>query len=104
MLRILRESGGFPQTVSEQAIVDAQQLLARIEGIWTAPEAAATLAALLQMLDERQVDATARIVLVLTGAGIKHPPPPLPPPVHLAGAPEDILERVRQVLGTAQSA
>jgi threonine synthase len=104
MLRILRESGGFPQTVSEQAIVDAQQLLARVEGIWTAPEAAATLAALLQMLDERQVDATARIVLVLTGAGIKHPPPPLPPPVHLAGAPEDILERVRQVLGTAQSA
>jgi len=103
MLRILRETGGFPLGVSEPAIVDAQRLMARVEGIWTAPEAAATVAALLRMLDERLVDGTARIVLVLTGAGIKYAPPPLSPPVPLAGAPEEILGRVRQVLGIRPS-
>jgi hypothetical protein len=77
--------------------------MARVEGIWTAPEAAATVAALLRMLDERLVDGTARIVLVLTGAGIKNAPPPLSPPVPLAGAPEEILGRVRQVLGIRPS-
>jgi threonine synthase len=103
MLRILRETGGFPLAVGEPAIVDAQRLMARVEGIWTAPEAAATVAALLRMLDERLVDGTARIVLVLTGAGIKNAPPPLSPPVPLAGAPEEILGRVRQVLGIRPS-
>ena len=103
MLRILRETGGLPLAVSEPAIVDAQRLMARVEGVWTAPEAAATVAALLRMLDERLVDGTARIVLVLTGAGIKYAPPPLSPPVPLAGAPEEILGRVRQVLGIRPS-
>jgi threonine synthase len=99
MLRLMRDTGGFPWAVGEQAIVDAQRLLARVEGIWTAPEAAATLAALLRMLDEGLVDLTARVVLVLTGAGIKYPPPSLPAAVHLQGSAEEILARVRQVLG-----
>jgi threonine synthase len=76
--------------VGELAIVEAQRLMARVEGIWTAPEAAATLAALIRMLDERQVDAAARIVIILTGSGIKYPPPPLAQPVHLA-VPEEML-------------
>jgi hypothetical protein len=42
------------------------------------------------MLDERQVDAAARIVIILTGSGIKYPPPPLAQPVHLA-VPEEML-------------
>jgi threonine synthase len=104
MLRLLRETGGFPMPVSERSIVEAQRLLARLEGIWTAPEAAATVAALLRLLDERQVDVTARIVLVLTGAGIKHPAPALPPTVHLEGGPEECLSRVQQVLGAHQPA
>jgi threonine synthase len=98
MLRILRDTGGAARGVSEQAILDAQRLMARVEGIWTAPEAAATLAALLQMKDEGQVTGTTRIVLVLTGAGIKYPPPPLPAPVHLDGAPAEMLARVRQAI------
>ena len=104
MLRILRETEGFPRPVSEPAIIAAQRLLAREEGIWTAPEAAATVAALLQMVDERLVDPSERVVLVLTGAGIKYPPPPLPAPIHLEGGPEQISARIRRVLGTTQSA
>jgi threonine synthase len=104
MLRLMRDTGGFPWPVGEQAIVDAQRLLARTEGIWTAPEAAATLAALLRMLDEGLVDAGARVVLVLTGAGIKYPPPSLPAAVHLEGSPGEILALVRKVLGAPGAA
>jgi len=78
MLKIMRDTGGHARAVSEQGIVDAQKLLARVEGIWTAPEAAAALAALCQMKDAGEVDAGARIVIVLTGAGIKNSPPALP--------------------------
>jgi len=98
MLRILRDTGGFPQPVGEDEIVSAQRLLAKVEGIWTAPEAAATLAALLHMKDESDVEAGTRVVLVLTGAGIKYRPPSMPRPVHLEGSPEAMLARVKQAI------
>jgi threonine synthase len=69
-----------------------------VEGIWTAPEAAATLAALLHMKDEGEVEAGTRVVLVLTGAGIKYGPPSMPRPVHLEGSPEAMLARVKQAI------
>jgi threonine synthase len=100
MLGILRDTGGFPRGVSEESIVEAQRLMARMEGIWTAPEAAATLAALAQMKDEGLISATTRVVLILTGTGIKYPPPPLPRPIHLEGSPEEMRARVRQAVGT----
>jgi threonine synthase len=98
MLRILRETGGRPQPVSESAILEAQKLLGRVEGIWTGPEAAAALAALCLMKEAGEVDSGARVVLVLTGAGIKNPPPPLPPPIHLEGDPDRVLATVRQAI------
>jgi threonine synthase len=99
MLRIMRDTGGHARAVSERGIVEAQRLLARVEGIWTAPEAAAALAALCQMKDAGEVDAGARIVIVLTGAGIKNSPPALPAPAHLEGDEAQILTRVRKALG-----
>jgi len=99
MLGILRETGGHGRAVSEREIVEAQKLLARVEGIWTAPEAAAALAALIQMKDGRLLDAGTRTVVVLTGAGIKNAPPSLPSPVHLEGDEEQVLTRVKQAIG-----
>jgi threonine synthase len=99
MLRILRETDGFPRGVSDESIVEAQRLMARVEGTWTAPEAAATLAALVQMKDEGLISPTIRVVLILTGAGIKYTPPPLARPIHLEGSPSRMLERVKQAIG-----
>src|SRR5574337_188631 len=98
MLQVLRESQGDAVAVSEAEIVEAQKLLARLEGIWTAPEAAATLAALLRLKDGGRLDRGGRIVLLLTGAGIKNPPPPLPPALDLTGPESTLLERVRRAL------
>lgn len=99
MLRILRESDGDAIAVSERAIAEAQRLLARLEGVWTSPEGAALVAALAIMKDRGQVAAEARVVIMLTGAGIKNPPPELPTPIDLAGSDEEIRMTVRGALG-----
>ena len=100
MLRILRDSGGDAIAVSERAIVEAQRRLARLEGIWTSPEGAALVAALTVMKDRGQVSADARIVVMLTGAGIKYAPPELPTPLDLAGGDDAVRAAVRRVVGT----
>ena len=99
MLRILRESGGDAIAVSERAIVEAQRLLARLEGLWTSPEGAALVAALAVMKDRGQVSADARVVIVLTGAGLKYAPPELPTPIDLAGGDAEVRAAVRRALG-----
>lgn len=99
MLRILRESGGDAIAVSERAIVEAQRLLARLQGVWTSPEGAALVAALTVMKDRGQLTGDARVVIMLTGAGIKNPPPELPTPIDLAGTDEEVGAAVRGALG-----
>ncbi len=98
MLELLRRTLGDALAVSERQIVEAQRLLARLEGIWTAPEAAALVAALGMLKDAGRVTAAERVVLVLTGAGIKYEPPETPTPVDLAGPGEDVVAQVRRVL------
>jgi threonine synthase len=98
MLDILRTTKGDAVAVSERQIVEAQRLLARLEGIWTAPEAAALVAALGMLRDAGRVTAAERVVLVLTGAGIKYEPPETPTPVDLEGPDADIVAQVRRVL------
>ena len=98
ILRVLRETGGDAVAVGEEAIRDAQRRLARLEGVWTAPESAATVAALLQLAEGGRTLAGARVVLVLTGSGIKNEPPPLPPPIHVTGGDAAIADEVERVL------
>jgi threonine synthase len=99
MLRILRETKGGAVAVSERAMIEAQHLLAKLEGIWTSPEGAALIAALGKLKDEGQVTADARVVIMLTGAGIKYTPPELPTPIDLTGSDDAIRAQVRGVLG-----
>jgi len=94
MLAVLRETGGDAIAVSESAIQDSQRLLARVEGLWTAPEAAALIAALIEMKERGAVTADQRIVLVLTGTGFKCDPPPLAAAADLAGSDDAIVEQV----------
>jgi threonine synthase len=98
MLRVLRDSGGGAVAVTERAIADAQRLLARLEGIWTAPEGAALVAALGHLKDRGEITVEARIVLVLTGTGIKYDPPALPLPIDLTGSDDDIAAQVKRAV------
>jgi threonine synthase len=99
MLRLLRDTRGGAVAVSEAAIEEAQRLIARAEGIWTAPESAALVAALTMLLDRGEVARDAEIMLILTGAGLKYAPPPLAPPTDLAGMEEEVAAQVRRALG-----
>ncbi|TMQ20086.1 MAG: threonine synthase [Candidatus Rokuibacteriota bacterium] len=101
MLTILRDSGGDAIAVSERAVAEAQRLLARLEGLWTSPEGAALVAALGSMKDRAQLPADARVVIMLTGSGIKYSPPELPTPMDLAGTPQDVHSQVIAALSRA---
>jgi threonine synthase len=99
MLRILRETQGGALAVSERAIADAQRLLARLEGIWTAPEGAALVAALAMLKEAGGLAGDPRVVLVLTGTGIKYAAPELPSPTDLTGSDEEVAAQVVRALG-----
>src|SRR5580765_6498241 len=99
MLQILRDTQGDAIAVSEDGIREAQRRLARLEGVWTSPESAALVAALEIMKARGAVSADARVVLVLTGAGFKYDPPPLPAPIDLTGSEDNIVAAVRRAVG-----
>ncbi|GAB4454380.1 MAG: threonine synthase [Anaerolineales bacterium] len=72
ILNDLRESRGTAVAVSDEAILDAQRQLGRLEGIFAAPEGAATLAALKELLKQKWLDPAERVVLFNTGSGLKY--------------------------------
>ena len=72
ILRALRASGGTALAVSDAEIVAAQEELARREGIFAAPEGAATLAALRKLTAQGWVRPGERVVLFNTGTGLKY--------------------------------
>ena len=83
ILEVLRATSGSAIAVSEAAISDGQRLLARLEGVWAAPEAAAAISALGVLKERGDLSSGARIVLILTGTGMKYVPPALPGPEEL---------------------
>lgn len=70
-LRRIRESGGGGVAVPDDAILASIPALARATGVFAEPAAAAALAGLETALDEGLVDPEERIVLLVTGAGLK---------------------------------
>ena len=72
ILQDLYESRGTAIAVSDESILDAQKELAGAEGIFAAPEGAATLAALKELVRQSWVRPDERIVLFNTGSGLKY--------------------------------
>ena len=72
VLRAIRESKGTALAVSDEQILTSQKLMAEREGIFAAPEGAATLAGLEQLLANHWIDKEERVVLFNTGSGLKY--------------------------------
>ena len=72
ILKDIYESNGTAVAVSDEAILEAQKHLAKMEGIFAAPEGAATLAALKVLIQQNWVQPDERIVLFNTGSGLKY--------------------------------
>jgi threonine synthase len=72
MLRVLRESRGTAIGVTEQEILEGVTELGRREGLFVAPEGAATWMAMRKLLRAGWLSAGERILLLNTGSGGKY--------------------------------
>jgi threonine synthase len=72
ILKILIETGGEPISISEMEIISAQKEIARREGLLIAPEGAALLPALQNLVAENKVSRDENILLLNTGSGYKY--------------------------------
>lgn len=72
ILANIRESNGTAIAVSDEALIHAQKKLAAMEGIFAAPEGAACLAALEELVRQNWVKPDERIVIFNTGSGLKY--------------------------------
>jgi threonine synthase len=72
ILTVIRESGGLAVAVSDEAILKSQRRMATREGIYPAPEGAATLAGLETILPTDWIRPEDRVVLFNTGSGLKY--------------------------------
>lgn len=72
ILETLKVSCGSAVAVDDEAILEAQSALGAAEGLFAAPEGAATLAALQVLVQRGWVQPDERIVLFNTGTGLKY--------------------------------
>ena len=72
MLDILRKSGGAAVSVTDDELIAAVREIGSAEGIFAAPEGAACLPALKELLERGELDHNDRIVLFNTGTGVKY--------------------------------
>jgi len=70
-VRDIRGSGGLAVTVTDEEIIDAIGYLGRNEGIFAEPAAAAGVAALRKLAGHHDLSPEERIVVLITGNGLK---------------------------------
>ncbi len=71
LLRMIRRTGGTIMSAPEEKILEAQRILAELEGIFVQPASATILTGLLEFAEKRPLDPKSRIVMILTGTGLK---------------------------------
>ena len=99
-LRILRESSGLAETITDDEILKGQLLLASKEGIFAELAGAASIAGLVKLVERGEIDRDERVVCVVTGHGLKD----LGPLLDVAGvlSIEPSLEELERVLSSTR--
>jgi threonine synthase len=69
----IKESHGTAETVTDEEILSAQKMLARVEGLFVEPASASSIAGLIKLVENGTIDKDERIVCVTTGHGLKDP-------------------------------
>lgn len=72
VLRAVRESGGTAIAITDEDLLAAGRTLAELEGLFEAPEGAACVAAVEQLLKSGFLSADEEIVIYNTGTGLKY--------------------------------
>jgi threonine synthase len=71
VLRAVRESGGWGESVTDTEIVEGIRLLARTEGIFTEPAGGTTVAVTKKLIEQGRIPRNESIVISVTGNGYK---------------------------------
>ena len=71
VLQVLRQSGGWGESVSDAEILDAIKLLARTEGIFTEPAGGTEVAVTKKLIEQGRIPRGESIVISITGNGYK---------------------------------
>ncbi len=71
VLREVRQSAGWGETATDTEIVQAIELLAEKEGIFTEPAGGATLASAIKLIRQQRINPRETIVVAITGNGYK---------------------------------
>jgi threonine synthase len=69
--KVIRETGGWAEDVSDAEIADAMVLLGRTEGIFAETAGGVTLAVAKKLIDQGRIPRDEEIVLCITGNGLK---------------------------------
>jgi len=69
--RVMKESGGWSEDVSDQEIVDAIKLLAQTEGIFAETAGGVTLGVAKKLIEQGRIPRDESIVICVTGNGLK---------------------------------
>ena len=72
ILKVLRETGGTAIAVSDKEMVDAMTEMGSAEGVFPAPEGAATLVGLKKLIDQNFLSGSENVILMNTGSGYKY--------------------------------
>ena len=71
VIKVVNETGGAGAMVTDEEILDAVQLLARTEGIFTEPAGGTTLAATRALIQRGVIRPHESVVVCITGNGYK---------------------------------
>jgi threonine synthase len=69
--KLMRDTGGWAEDVSDPEIIEAMQLLARTEGIFAETAGGATVAVAKKLIEQGRIPRDEEIVLCITGNGLK---------------------------------
>ena len=70
-IRVVRDSGGSAASATDPEILDAIELLARTQGIFTEPAGGTTLAATIKLIEDGTIPRDESICVCITGNGLK---------------------------------
>lgn len=71
VLQEVRDSGGWGESATDPEILEAVELLAEMEGIFTEPAGGTTLAVAMKLIRQEKIDPNDTIVVAITGNGYK---------------------------------
>lgn len=92
------ESGGLIEAVTDEEIIAAYRFIAESEGVFAEPASAAAVAGVIKLAQRNYFERNTRIVITLTGAGLKDPDFALSFDDHIETV-DPSLDAVRRVVG-----